>query len=56
MSATAVNGEPIYTADPDGGEIAIGVYVHVTFSDAGVEDGPLRWKLSRRGPSDANLT
>ena len=49
MSATAVNGEPIYTADPDGGEIAIGVYVYVTFSDAVVEDGPLQVEVEPPG-------
>jgi hypothetical protein len=49
MSATAVNGEPIYTADPNGGEIAIGVYVYVTFSVVGVEDGPLQVEIEPPG-------
>lgn len=37
MAATAVSGEPIYTADPEGGTLAIGAYIYVEFSVAGVK-------------------
>jgi hypothetical protein len=42
IAATRVRGEPIYSADPIGGTVAIGANVFVQFSIAGVRSGPVQ--------------
>ncbi len=49
MAGIGVTGEPIETADPDGGTVPLGAYVYVTFSVARVQDGPLQVEIEPPG-------
>lgn len=49
MGGIGVTGQPIYTADPEGGELPIGANIYVTFSVNGVQDGPLQVEIEPPG-------